>query len=324
MHVNLIKPLLLSGVTMISLTLTAQVIDPTTTFKTIHQQKYFRLHYDNDYFTKTDYYYSQGITLEYLNPAFKKIPVSKLFIIPKKSATQYGISANIFGYTPTSIESNTILYGDRPFSSCMTVDFFAMASDSVKRRRVSSTVTLGIIGPAAQGEEIQAGIHSRTGNVMPLGWQYQIQNDVIVNYRLDYEKNLLMAGKAFIVNGTAGADLGTLTDRVNAGINVMAGHCNNPFETVSKSRNKIEYYFYGQARMHVIGYNATLQGGLFNHASPYTIPDGDIARLNFQADAGIVFNFRNLFLSYTQSYLTREFSTGRYHRWGGISVGCSF
>jgi hypothetical protein len=64
-----------------------------------------------------------------------------------------------------------------------------------------------------------------------------------------------------------------------------------------------------------------MQGGLFNRKSPYTIAAADISRVSFQADAGIIVNFRRLYLSYTQSYLTKEFSTGHYHRWGGISVG---
>ncbi len=304
--------------------LSCQVLDPTATFKTIHSSSYFRLYYDNDYFTKTDYYYTQGITLEYVHPSLKKIPVSKILLHPAGSYVQYGLSANLFGYTPTSYESNSILYGDRPFSSCITLGFFAIASDSSKKQRLSSALTLGVIGPAAQGNEIQTGIHRWTNNPLPKGWQYQIKNDVIINYRVTGEKNLFDAGSAFLVNGTAEANMGTLNDKISTGINLMAGHFNAPYETAAKSKKKIEYYFYGQSRVQLIGYDATLQGGLFNHSSPYTIAAGDITRFTFQADAGIVFNFRSLYLCYSQSYLTREFSTGLYHRWGGISIGGHF
>ena len=158
---------------------------------------------------------------------------------------------------------------------------------------------------------------------MPKGWQYQVKNDLLLNYQLSYEKNMADLHHAFLLNATAETKIGTLNDKLSGGFNLMAGHFNEPFETHSKSKKKIEYYFYGQSRLHAIGYDASLQGGLFNHSSPYTIAAGDISRIVFQADAGIVFNFRNLFLCYSQSYLTREFSTGLYHRWGGISVGCT-
>lgn len=314
--------LLLSMAT--SMRLSAQIIDPTATFKTIHNNSYFRLYYDNDFFTKTDYYYTQGITLEYVNPSLQKIPVSKLLVRPSGTGVQYGITANIFGYTPTSIQSNDILYGDRPFSSCISLKFFAAASDSVKKQRISTALNIGIIGPAAQGEEIQTGIHRWLKNVLPRGWQYQVKNDIILNYQLTYEKNLLYAQHAFLINAVAGANIGTLNDNANAGLNFMAGHFNNPYESVQKGKKKIEYYFYGQSRLNTIGYDASLQGGIFNHSSPYTIAAGDISRITFQADAGIVFNFRKLYLCYSQSYLTREFNTGLYHRWGGISFGFSF
>ncbi len=67
-----------------------------------------------------------------------------------------------------------------------------------------------------------------------------------------------------------------------------------------------------------------MQGGLFNRKSPYTIVAADITRLTYQADAGIIVNYKKLLLSYSQSFLTKEFSTGDYHRWGGISVGVGF
>jgi lipid A 3-O-deacylase len=64
-----------------------------------------------------------------------------------------------------------------------------------------------------------------------------------------------------------------------------------------------------------------MQGGLFNRKSPYIIAGSDVTRCTLQADAGIIVNFKKLYLSYTQSFLSKEFRTGKYHRWGGISVG---
>lgn len=321
MYTPSLKSLLVTVAIAACLHGSAQVIDPSATFKSIHSKTYVRLYYDNDFFTKTDYYYTQGITLEYVHPSLKKNPVSKILIHPAGSSLQYGIAFNLFGYTPTSISSDEILYGDRPFSSSMALSFFAAASDSVRKQRITSALSTGIIGPAAQGEEIQTGIHRWLKNILPRGWQYQVKNDVIINYQLGYEKNIISAGNSFLLNAVAAVKAGTLNDKVSAGFNFMAGHFNDPFETVSRSKKKIEYYFYGQSRVHAIGYDASLQGGFFNRSSPYTIAAADLSRITFQADAGIVVNFRKLYLCYSQSYLTREFATGIHHRWGGISIG---
>ena len=301
----------------------AQLIDYTSTFRTIHDKSYFRFHYDNDYFTKTDYYYTQGITLEYVHPSIKKFIFTKILVRPAGNDFQYGIAFNIFGYTPTSIRSNNILYGDRPYASCMSFKTFAIASDSIKQQRVSSAISIGVIGPAAQGEEIQTGIHRWLKNVLPKGWQYQVKNDVIINYEISFEKKLFGANSYFLLNGIAESKLGTLNDKLGAGFNFMTGNFNHPYQTARPRKKKLEYYLYGQSRADIIGYDASMQGGVFNHQSPYTIPAGDISRVVFRADAGIVFNFKKLHLSYTQSYLTKEFHTGSYHRWGGVSFGLS-
>ena len=156
----------------------AQIIDPAVTFKTIHQKSYFRFHYDNDFFTKSDEYYSQGITLDYVHPALKHNPLSKLLIKPRNSYKQYGISFNLFGYTPTSILSDSILFGDRPYAAAIDVSSFVSTTDTARKIRLSSTVMIGVIGPAGLGNEIQTGIHRWLKNPLPHGWQYQVKNDV--------------------------------------------------------------------------------------------------------------------------------------------------
>ncbi len=310
--------MLLTGTILRSLDIPAQLIDHTSTFRNINQKSYFRFHYDNDFFTKTDYYYTQGITLEYVHPSLKKFRVAKILLKTTKSDPQYGISFNLFGYTPTSIKTNDIRYGDRPFEGSISLKMFAVSTSSSNKLRLSSAISTGIIGPAALGKEIQTNIHRWTGNIIPKGWQHQVSNDFILNYQLTIEKNLLAAA-GFHLNGAAEFRAGTLHNRLGAGINFMTGHFNDPYQKTQKK--KTTYYLYGQGRVHLIGYDATLQGGLFNRKSPYVIAPGDITRITFQADAGLVVNLKNLFINYTQSFLTREFRKGKDHRWGGISIG---
>ncbi len=299
----------------------AQLIDNSSTFRNIGRNSYFRFHYDNDYFTKSDEYYSQGITFDFVHPAIQRFPLAKLLWKPFSTKPQYGISFNLFGYTPTSILSDSILYGDRPFNSNISLKTFLIQVDEIKRQQISTAFSIGVMGKAALGYEIQYYIHKWTGNPLPHGWEYEIKNDIIINYQLNYEKQLIAAGNNFLLNAAAEARIGTLNDKLSGGFNFMAGRFNKRFTAVDNKKRKVEYYFYSQSRVNFIGYDASMQGGLFNRKSPYVIAAKDVNRITFQADAGIIVNFRKLYFSYTQSILSKEFRSSKYHRWGGISVG---
>ncbi len=299
----------------------AQLIDNSSTFRNIGRNSYFRFHYDNDYFTKSDEYYSQGITFDFVHPAIKRFPLAKLLWKPFAGKPQFGISFNLFGYTPTSILSDSILYGDRPFNANISLKTFLIQVDEIKHQQISTAFSVGVMGPAALGFEIQYNIHKWLKNPLPHGWEFQTKNDIIINYQLNYEKQLVAAGNNFLLNAAAEARLGSLNTKATGGFNLMAGRFNKRYTAVTNKKRKAEYYFYAQSRVNIIGYDASMQGGLLNRKSPYLIAAADVNRITFQADAGIIVNFRKLYLSYTQSILTKEFRTGKYHRWGGISVG---
>ncbi len=298
-----------------------QRIDHFSTFRNIQSDHYFRFHYDNDYFTATDKYYTQGITLEYVSPSIKRSFPARLLWKPFASVPQYGINFNLFGYTPTSISSDRILYNDRPFDANLSVKIFLVQADSLHQQQLSSALSIGVMGPAALGKEIQTGIHRLTKNTLPHGWEFQVSNDIILNYQLNYEKKLAGSRDHFLLNTIVETRLGTLDDKLSAGFNFMAGRFNKRYHAVGKEKRKAEFYLFGQGKLNVIAYDASLQGGLFNRNSAYTIPAKDISRISFQADAGVILNFKKIFLSYTQSFLTKEFRTGGQHRWGGLSIG---
>ncbi len=308
---------------LISTCCPAQVIDNVTTVKNMNSDKYLRFHYDNDFFTATDRYYTQGVTLETVFPALKFNPINKILLKPKNNALKYGIRFDQFGYTPTSIGSSNILYGDRPFCANLTFSTFIIAIDSIKNIRLSSAFTIGVIGSNAGGKEIQVKIHEWLKNFIPLGWENQIANDVIVNYQVNYEKQLWHYRQLFLINSSAEIRLGTHTDKVKSGFNFMLGRLNNPYQS-NTVKNKLRYHLFGQLQTGFTIYDATLQGGLFNHNSPYTIATKDITRLTLQGDFGIVVNFKKVYLEYSQSFITKEFKTGLFHRWGGIRIGLCF
>lgn len=301
----------------------AQIIDNVSTVKNGNNDRYVRWHYDNDYFTATDQYYTQGISLEVVLPAFKANPLNVLLLKPRQNALKYGVRVDHFGFTPTNIGSNSILYDDRPFSGNLSFSTFIIAVDSVLNARLSSSFTLGVIGSKAGGREMQVKIHEWLENVIPQGWQHQIANDIIADYQVNYEKQLVHFRNIFLLNSYSELRVGTHTDKIKSGFNFLLGHLNNPYQAKT-AKSTLRYHLYGQLQTGFTAYDATLQGGLFNRKSPYTIAAKDITRVTLQGDFGIVVHIKNVYLEYCQSFITKEFTTGRLHRWGGVRIGIEF
>lgn len=297
-----------------------QKIDNMASFEDIKSTNYFRFHYDNDYFTSTDRDYTQGYNFELTSPRLAKNPVNFLFILPKNSEFKYGLSLEHIGFTANNIASDQIQFGDRPFAAAIMLKSFSIATDTLQKTRIASSLNLGIIGPGAFGGDMQKGIHEATGNTIPKGWYNQIKNDVVLNYELTFEKQLLRFHDFFTIQTTATARLGTLFTNASVGLNATLGLINSPFTSV-KNKNKFQLYLYTQPLVNAIGYDATLQGGLFNHKSVYTISNSDMERFTAQNNYGIVLQYHGLYLEYSRTMLTREFSSGSSHKWGGFRIG---
>ena len=314
-----LKPLLLFFLFVPNIFM-AQKIDNMASFRDVKSLNYFRFNYDNDYFTSTDKDYTQGYNFELTSPRLAKNPINHLFISPKNSEFKYGLSLEHIGFTANSIASDEIQYGERPFAAAIMLKSFSIATDTIQKSRIISSLNLGIIGPGAFGGDMQTAIHQATGNTIPKGWYNQIKNDVVINYELTYEKQLLRFHDFFTIQTTATARLGTLFTNASAGLNATLGIINSPFTSV-KNKRKFRLYLYTQPLVNVIGYDATLQGGLFNHESIYTINDSDIERVTFQNNYGMVLQYRWLYLEYSRAILTREINNNYSTKWGGIHIG---
>jgi len=300
-------------------TIMGQVIDNSSVYKSIESNHYLRLNYENDYFVATDYYYTQGINFEWVSPSLARFFTSRLLIKPEASEVKYGLAAQHNGYTPTNIRSYPILYGDRPFCASLFLKFFSVATDTSKEKRLSSSFSAGVVGKDASGKWMQVTIHRNLHNIEPLGWDNQVHTDVILNYEIEDERKLVET-KSLLISSYVNIRGGTLSDKAGAGVTFMTGRFSSPFKTVSLKK-KFEFYIYDQPIVSAVGYDATLQGGLFNHTSPYTISANDMQRITFQNNWGFVMTIGKVNLSYYQAFLTKEFRTGLTHRWGGVSIG---
>jgi len=294
---------------------------------TLRTDSYFHFYYDNDFFSATDRYYSQGIGIELSDPLIKKSPISKALVPFKNAINYYGIRIQQDVFTPRSIRYDSIFVGERPYAGVFVVSHFLISIHPAKKQRLSTSLDIGIIGPNAKGAEEQKAIHSALNNIQPLGWEYQIANDYVINYNAQFEKGFYIKKNIELI-GFIDGRAGTLYDDVGIGGIVRSGWLEPYFKnsglTRQKDRKKIQCYAFAKGKIKAVAYNATLQGGVFNRKSIYTIPSANVKRLVAIGYIGIVIAYKRVSLEYSKAYLSPEFTNGLTHGWGHCSITFCF
>lgn len=300
----------------------------------LSRERYFRLQFDNDILDNTDRFYTNGIRFEYICPALSGSPSSKL-MIPywRPGINYYGMSIVQNMYTASKTKVGGIQYGDRPFASYLYISAFKITNDPVHLLRQTSDLQVGVIGPASLGGNVQTLFHeSVPTNDKPLGWEYQIENDLLLNYAVTYEKGIV-SHPHIELNLTSNGILGTVYTEFSAGFHFRTGAMQPYFDGLGfskksvnlyKGRRNTQYYMFLTATGTAVGYDATLQGGMFNHHSPYTIPSDSITRFRFNGSAGMVLSYGGARLDLEQHIISPEFTGGGWHFWMGIGLTFSF
>ena len=303
---------------------------PADTLRPLSPDRLLTYTYANDLFFRTDYYFTQGMTLTLVHPALARLPARHLLAAGPRGSTQYhGLTLRYDGFTPLRIQDAFIRVGDRPYAAYLYASFFRVSNQPTQRQRLTTALEIGFTGPAAGGKELQTAIHRVTGNAEPRGWDYQIRNAPIIGYRMELEQQLAASHHAALL-GKVDASLGTLYTYAGAGLHLRAGLLNPYFANLGPagagSRPGLHrWQLYSQATLEgrLIGYDATLQGILFTNRDPYTLPASDVRRTVLRSSGGIVLEHHQLRIEATATWISPEFAGGRSHRWGqlGATVG---
>ena len=249
-----------------------------------------------------------------------KLFINRLLLRPKYSSILYGVGLQHNGFSPASISSNDILYNDRPFAAVLLAKTFAIAIDTIRKLRFSSSLYVGVIGQAAAAQEMQEYIHYKLNNITPHGWQHQINNDLALNYQVQYEKQILSYKHLLSVSVGAGGNVGTLNTSANGSISVMAGYFHNPYDALNSTSKRWSMYGYLSSEGRYVLYNASLQGGMLDNRSPYTLSASEFTRAVAKLRYGVRLSYGGIFLEYFKAMLTREFEPGKPHAYGGLQV----
>jgi lipid A 3-O-deacylase len=289
--------------------------------------RYFSANYDNDFFSATDRYYTQGVYFEFILPFLKKSPLSRLLIPLNKSSQNYfGISIRQDCFTPGSIRYDTLNYLDRPYAAAMYLSQYLISINELKKRRLTSKIDLGIIGPCAVCEQEQKWIHHGLRNIMPLGWEYQLNSDAYVNYSLALEQGLI-TGKYFELTALGDLRAGTVYDDASLGLMIRTGFMAGYFKQLgiikNARQNKFQCYLFAKGKTRFVAYNAPMQGGFFSD-DIHALPSSSIMPYVLSLHTGIVIAYKRVSVEYSKYYISPEFIKGRYHGWGHCNLTVCF
>lgn len=297
---------------------------------TLSDETFLELSFDNDILDYTDRFYTNGIRVELTAPGLRSNPLSIAMVPYWSSAVNYyGIAIVQNMYTPSTTKTGGIKIGDRPYAAYLYFASKKTSNDPVHRFRQISELDIGIIGPNSYGEWVQRAFHNSVPtNNEPLGWEYQIQNDLVLNYSMTYEKGIL-SNKHFEMNLLSTGQIGTLYTNFTGGIGLRAGWFNPYFTYPGVEKRRIlkdkglrtnQLFFILKGSGKVVGYDATLQGGLFNKSSAYVIPVKDVSRVVFQTSVGVTATLGGFRFDVEQVLLSPEFSGGLWHKWVHMSL----
>lgn len=191
----------------------------------------FSLVFVNDIFANSDRYYTGGLRLSWLTapdktPDWASRAALRLPVLSKGDEVRasYAVGQDI--YTPRDTCSEDPPLDDRPYAGWLYGAVGLVSATGGRLDRLELSV--GVLGPASQAEEMQNLVHDLLGTNETNGWKSQLKNEpgIILAYRRSWRSPVAasMFGLPFDLTPYAGAALGNVFTYANAGLLVRYGN----------------------------------------------------------------------------------------------------
>lgn len=280
---------------------------------------------DNDSYLAqgSDRYYTNGLFIYFrhaLNQQQLKEGVEKKI---------YELSAGQEIYNPYSGFAPDPTLQDRPFAGYLYAGG-ALSWFYTNESIIKISAEAGTTGPGSLAEAGQELLHNTVGFYTLEGWDYQIKNAASINLSARYTKLLHRASNAatdFSFEGYANA--GTTFSGAGAGLLFRAGGLNQLFNSAythavignnpkTKALIKREVFFYAKPQLNFVGYDATVQGSMFNNNDPVTF---GVKPLVFAQQIGFNYSSQRFTFDFGMTFKTKEIkSAAKAHQYGSISL----
>lgn len=299
----------------------------------------FQLFVENDMLASTDRYYTNGLKLGIGAPFdLLQAPAAELLrqFSPRDPAGAHlGLFLGHNLYTPRNIKLSAAQPGDRPWAAWLYLG--GVAQRARGNRLDTVEIDVGMVGPAALGEEVQSHWHRFVGSPQPRGWDHQIPNEP--GFLASYLQKRRYGDDSFgaVVHGgiTAGTvmTLGRVGGLVRWGRN-MSGFGPDTIEPGGAMlhstralgdglRRGTEWYLFAGADQRLVAHNIFLDGTVFRDS-----PSVERRPHVWDVSAGFSFRHEGVRFSWTRVYRSEEFHTaaggGGRQRFDSLNLGVEF
>lgn len=244
-----------------------------------------------------------------------------------------GVSQSMF--TPHNTQAQQPDPRDRPYAGYLHVDA-ALLHDTADTRSVLG-ISVGVVGPAAQGEQVQNGFHSIIGDTPNRGWKSQLRDEPAFEVLLEQTYRLPItrfAGFEVDVLPALTAGLGTVRDYAQVGGTVRFGQgLDSDFgaprirpglsggDAYTPTRPFAWYVFAGLDGQ-AVGRDIFLDGNTFRTNTPHTTKRFFLG----EGQAGLAIMAFGVRMTYTQVFQTPSFDRQRsgLFNFGSVALSARF
>lgn len=274
---------------------------------------YFGLKYENDFFAGTDRYYTQGIELEYRQNKLKFKHIQPLFFTSDSARYQFILKITHEAFTPSTIRADSILPNDRPYAALLYASF-RFSTFTKNQLRYYWCAQIGIIGPAAFGEEMQTGIHKATHNFLPLGWGNQLKNNLVMNGQVGIARQFGLLKNIFIVEPEGIATFGTIHTDLLLRSKLSIG--------LNKFPSYLRFFYLPAVRF--VAWDGTLSGFPLGNQQLAAVSRSEVSSIVSEQQLGIEFRLNRIQFSAFKYFQSKLFKSAGNHQWGGLSLAFLF
>lgn len=284
------------------------------------------LAFENDYFYGTDRHYTNGFRLEAAPRVGDQPPALTLQLaellpwFSPEGRLRHSYALGQALYTPSDITLADPPLSDRPYAGWL---YGSVSLARQNRDRLDEVgVTLGLVGPSAQGEWVQTRVHELRGNDIPQGWDTQLNDElgVILAGRSSWRQRSVVApfgqplGGQMDLTPYLGVSLGNVLTTASAGVSLRFGRQlseglppvraqpGQPSFLQSPQLDRNSLYFFVAVEGRAVVRNLFLDGNTFSDSRSV-----DKRPLVGELQAGVVWSVWGMRLSYVQVARTREF-----------------
>jgi len=298
---------------------------------------------ENDLFGGgTDNNYTSGVRLSYMDMG-SHIPLAGRWLadilpgfgINDTTSLTYSLGQNL--YTPDDIQTRLQNPDDRPWAAFLYGSMGMITTTDNHTDEVE--LTLGVVGPAAFGEQTQKFIHRHlSDSPMPKGWSNQLDNEpgIMVGWQREFPR--FLAGDIgplfWTISPHVGATLGNIYTYANTGFSIRLGPSSEAWQDepmrvrpsmpgsgfFEYPENHWSWYLFAGIDGRAVARNIFLDGNTFGDS--YSVNKKTLVG---DANAGVAFTYGKTRVSYTAVYRSREFDTQDEPQiFGAINLGYRF